>query len=187
MLTFTYKTRGTFVRQFQQDWETIIRMLKVIRQLHAPTLTNPHIRLQLCHLHRVQLQYFGRYTISIRWAPAVASEKRSSSGVVVPCAPRFQQGLYEIDLSELPAEKGRHVNPHCRMKYFLQDMFNREADLHSLMNVSEGECALFHALLAFKFLCTQNAYLFWFHISPEFRQWSKHARFWKCWIGWKIR
>lgn len=143
MLTFTYKTRGTFVRQFQQDWETIIRMLKIIRQLHAPTLTNSHIRLQLCHLHRVQLQYFKRYTISIRWAPAVTAEKRSSSGVVIPCAPRFQQGLYEIDLSELPSEKGRHVNPHRRMKYFLQDMFNREADLHSLMNVSEGKCALF--------------------------------------------
>jgi hypothetical protein len=147
MLTFTYKTRGTFVRQFQQDWETIIRMLKIIRQLHAPTLTNPHIRLQLCHLHRVQLQYFGRYTISIRWAPAVTSEKRSSSGVVVPCAPRFQQGLYEIDLSEVPIENGRYVNPHRRMKYFLQDMFNREADLHSLMNVSERKCALLYTFL----------------------------------------
>jgi len=113
-------------------------MLKIIRQLHAPTLTNPHIRLQLCHLHQVQLQYFGRYTVSIRWVPAVNSEKRSSSGVVIPSAPRFRQGLYEIDLSEVPTEKGgRHVNPHRRMKYFFQDMLNREADLHSLMNVSE--------------------------------------------------
>ncbi|KAF9902525.1 mediator complex subunit [Linnemannia zychae] len=147
MLTFTYKTRGTFVRQFQQDWETIIRMLKIIRQLHAPTLTNPHIRLKLCHLHQVQLQYFDRYIVSIRWAPAATSDKRSSLGVVVPRAPRFQQGLYEIDLPEILSEKGlRHVNPHRRMKSFLQDMFNREADLHSLMNTMVQTCSVLEVL-----------------------------------------
>ncbi|KAF9096039.1 mediator complex subunit [Mortierella sp. AD031] len=145
-LSFTYKTRGAFVRQFQQDWETIIRMLKIIRQLHAPTLTNPHIRLQLCSLPQVQLQYFGRYTVSFRWVPALTSEKRSSSGVLIPSAPRFRQGLYELALSEVPSDKGRYVNPHRRMKSFLQDMFNREGDLHSLMNTMVQTCSILEVL-----------------------------------------
>ncbi|KAF9920382.1 mediator complex subunit, partial [Linnemannia zychae] len=82
----------------------------------------------------------------IKWAPAVTTEKRSSSGIVVPSAPRFQQGLYEIELSEVPTDKGRHVNPHRRMKYFLQDMFNREADLHSLMNTMIQTCPVLEVL-----------------------------------------
>jgi len=124
-------------------------MLRVIRQLHAPTLTNPHIELDICHLHQVQLQYFGRYSINIKWVAAQQAEKRSSSGqVVIPSAPRFKLGRYELLFGEVkppkkettPTKPGggtdMYVNPHRRIKYFLQDMFNREADLHSLMNVS---------------------------------------------------
>ena len=135
-LSFSYKTRGAFVQQFKEDWEKIVRMLRIIRQLHAPTLSNRHIQLQACHLHHVKLAYFGRYTVTLKWVPASTIEKRSSSGVLIPPAPRFRQGLYEIELSEVDQYKGQVVNPHRRMKYFLQDMFNREADLHSFMNVS---------------------------------------------------
>lgn len=149
-LSFTYKTRGSFIEQFKQDWETISRMLRVIRQLHAPTLTNPHIRLDICHLHQVQLQYFGRYSINIKWVAAQQAEKRSSSGqLVIPSAPRFKLGRYELLFGEVKPQKettptkptkpgdgtNLYVNPHRRIKYFLQDMFNRDADLHSLMNV----------------------------------------------------
>ncbi|KAF8924865.1 mediator complex subunit [Dissophora ornata] len=133
-VSFSYKTRGAFVQQFKGDWEKIVRMLRIIRQLHAPTLSNRHIQLQACHLHHVKLAYFGRYTVTLKWVPASTTEKRSSSGVLIPPAPRFRQGLYEIELSEVDRYKGKVVNPHRRMKYFLQDMFNREADLHSLMN-----------------------------------------------------
>jgi len=135
ILNFSYKTRGTFIRQFKEDWEKVVRMLKIIRQLQAPTTSNPYIQLQVCHLHHVKLAYFGRYTVNIRWAAASTPEKRSSSGVVILPPPRFRQGLYEIELSVVNSGQGLLVNPHHRMKYFLQDMFNREADLHSLMNV----------------------------------------------------
>lgn len=122
-------------------------MLRVIRQLHAPTITNPHIKLEICHLHQVQLQYFGRYSINIKWVAAQIAEKRSSSGTLIPSAPRFKLGRYELlfgevkpQKKEIPTKAGDgadlFVNPHRRVKYFLQDMFNREADLHSLMNVS---------------------------------------------------
>ncbi|KAF9345440.1 mediator complex subunit, partial [Mortierella sp. AD094] len=146
ILSFTYKTRGTFIQQFKEDWEKIVRMLRIIRQLQAPTLTSPYVQLQLCHLHRIKLAYFGRYTITIRWAPASTTEKRSSSGVLIPSAPRFRQGMYEIDLSTQEAVKGLQVNPHRRMKYFLQDMFNREADLHLLMNTMAQTCSVLEVI-----------------------------------------
>ncbi|KAF9095809.1 mediator complex subunit [Mortierella sp. AM989] len=146
LLNFTYKTRGTFIQQFKEDWEKIVRMLRIIRQLHAPTLTSPYVHLQLCHLHCIKLSYFGRYTVAIRWAPASTTEKRSSSGVSIPNAPRFRQGMYEIDLSTLESVKGQQVNPHRRMKYFLQDMFNREADLHIFMNTLVQTCSVLEVI-----------------------------------------
>ncbi|KAF9427883.1 mediator complex subunit [Podila epigama] len=160
-LSFTYKTRGSFIQQFKQDWETIVRMLYVIRQLHAPTLTNPYIKLDICHLHQVQLHYFGRYSINIKWLPVQTSEKRSSSGLVIPSAPRFKKGCYELSFSEIrtvktienttgktetPDSADLFVNPHRRLKYFLQDMFNREADLHSLMNTIVQTCSILEVL-----------------------------------------
>ncbi|KAI9233711.1 MAG: mediator complex subunit MED14-domain-containing protein [Podila humilis] len=158
-LSFTYKTRGSFIEQFKQDWETISRMLRVIRQLHAPTLTNPHIKLDICHLHQVQLQYFGRYSINIKWVAAQQAEKRSSSGqFVIPSAPRFKLGRYELLFGEVKPQKKEttptkprdgtdlYVNPHRRIKYFLQDMFNREADLHSLMNTVIQTCSILEVL-----------------------------------------
>ncbi|KAF9207387.1 mediator complex subunit [Haplosporangium sp. Z 27] len=146
VLSFTYKTKGMFIQQFKEDWEKIVRMLRIIRQLHAPTLTSPHIRLQSCHLHHIKLSYFGRYAISIRWAPTSTKENRSSSGVLIPNAPRFKQGMYEIDLSTLETIKGPLVNPHRRMKYFLQDMFNREADLHLLMMILTQTCSVLEVI-----------------------------------------
>jgi len=110
-------------------------MLKVIRQLHAPTLPNHSTELRVCHLHKVQLQYCSRYLLTIQWMPAQTLDQKSSTGVVLSKAPRFKQGFYEIDLSEADGDSGLMINPHRRMRYFLQDMFNREADLHSLMNV----------------------------------------------------
>ncbi|KAF9950506.1 mediator complex subunit, partial [Mortierella alpina] len=146
MLSFSYKTRGEFIQQFKNDWETIVRMLRIICQLHAPTLSNPHIRLRLCHLHHVQLEYNGRYTITLKWVPASSTEKRSTMGVLAPIAPRFRQGQYEISLSEVDLGKGRCLNPHRRMKSFLQDMFNRESDLHSLMNIILQTCSVLEVL-----------------------------------------
>ncbi|KAG0087513.1 mediator complex subunit [Podila epicladia] len=155
-LSFTYKTRGSFIQQFKQDWETIVRMLRVIRQLHAPTITNPHIKLEICHLHQVQLHYFGRYSINIKWVAAQIAEKRSSSGTVIPSAPRFKLGRYELLFGEVKPQKETptkagdgtdlFVNPHRRIKYFLQDMFNREADLHSLMNTVVQTCSILEVL-----------------------------------------
>ncbi|KAG0317244.1 mediator complex subunit [Dissophora globulifera] len=145
-LTFTYKARGMFVQQFKDDWEKIVRMLKIIRQLHAPTLSNPHIQFQTCHLHHVKLSYFGRYTLTLKWTPASAKEKRSSTGVLIPAAPRFRQGAYEIELSEVESGKAQVVNPHHRMKYFLQDMINSEGDLHSLMNTLVQTCSILEVL-----------------------------------------
>ncbi|KAF9964409.1 mediator complex subunit, partial [Mortierella alpina] len=146
MLSFSYKTRGEFIQQFKNDWETIVRMLRIICQLHAPTLSNPHIRLRVCHLHHVQLEYNGRYTITLKWVPANSTEKRSTVGIVVPIAPRFRQGQYEVTLSEVEPEKGRCLNPHRRMKSFLQDMFNRESNLHSLMNMILQTCSVLEVL-----------------------------------------
>ncbi|KAF9350006.1 mediator complex subunit [Mortierella sp. NVP85] len=146
ILNFSYKTRGTFIRQFKEDWEKVVRMLKIIRQLQAPTTSNPYIQLQVCHLHHVKLAYFGRYTVNIRWAAASTTEKCSSSGVVIVPPPRFRQGLYEIELSVVNSGQGLLVNPHHRMKYFLQDMFNREADLHSLMNNLVQTCSIMEVL-----------------------------------------
>ncbi|KAG0349716.1 mediator complex subunit [Podila minutissima] len=156
-LSFTYKTRGSFIQQFKQDWETIVRMLRVIRQLHAPTITNPHIKMEIRHLHQVQLQYFGRYSINIKWVAAQIAEKRSSSGTVIPSAPRFKLGRYELLFGEVKPQKKEtptkagdgtdlFVNPHRRIKYFLQDMFNREADLHSLMNTIIQTCSILEVL-----------------------------------------
>ncbi|KAF9557662.1 mediator complex subunit [Mortierella alpina] len=146
MLSFSYTTRGEFIQQFKNDWETIVRMLKIICQLHAPTLSNPHIRLRACHLHYVQLEYYGRYTITLKWVPASNTEKRSTMGVVAPIAPRFRQGQYEVSLSEMEPRKGCCLNPHRRMKSFLQDMFNRESDLHSLMNIILQTCSVLEVL-----------------------------------------
>ncbi|KAG0196968.1 mediator complex subunit [Mortierella sp. GBA30] len=146
MLSFTYKTRGEFIQQFQDDWETIVRMLKIICQLHAPTLSNPHIQLRMCHLHLVQLEYYGRYIVAIKWSPARATEKRSTTGVMIPIAPRFGQGQYEISLSEIESGKRLWLNPHRRQKSFLQDMFNREANLHSLMNTMLQTCSVLEVL-----------------------------------------
>ncbi|KAF9188419.1 mediator complex subunit, partial [Haplosporangium sp. Z 11] len=146
MLCFTYKTRGPFIQQFKDDWETIVRMLKITCQLHAPTLSNPRIQLRICHLHQVQLAYFGRYSVTIKWVPACTTEKRSVSGIVIPCAPRIRQGQYEITFAEVESGTGRNLNPHRRMKYFLQDMFNREADLHSLINTLVQTCAILEVL-----------------------------------------
>ncbi|KAF9911460.1 mediator complex subunit [Lobosporangium transversale] len=142
ILSFTYKIRGDFIQQFKGDWEKIVRMLRIIRQLHAPTITSSYINLQVCHLHYVKLSYFGRYTATIRWAPPSIAERRSNSGVLLPNAPRFRQGLYEIDLAEIEEGVDYFINPHRRMKYFLQDMFNREADLHSLMNTIVQTCSI---------------------------------------------
>ncbi|KAF9927092.1 mediator complex subunit [Mortierella alpina] len=146
MLSFSYKTRGEFIQQFKNDWETIVRMLRIICQLHAPTLSNPHIRLRVCHLHHVQLEYNGLYTITLKWVPASNTEKRSTMGIVAPIAPRFRQGQYEVSLSEVEPGKGRCLNPHRRMKSFLQDMFNRESDLHSLMNIILQTCSVLEVL-----------------------------------------
>ncbi|KAG0338890.1 mediator complex subunit [Podila humilis] len=167
-LSFTYKTRGPFIQQFKQDWETFVRMLKVIRQLYAPTIPNPHIRLDICHLHQVQLQYFERYFLSIKWVPVMSAEKRSSSGIVIPSAPRFKQGRYELSFGEVKPSKAdalsslNHkkmggatksndssalfINPHRRVKYFLQDTFNRDANLHSLMNTILQTCSVLEVL-----------------------------------------
>ncbi|KAG0050123.1 mediator complex subunit [Gryganskiella cystojenkinii] len=142
-LVFTYKTRGSFVAQFRQDWERIVRMLRVTRQLHAPTLSNRHIVLRVCDLHKVQLQYCERYLLTIHWMPAPASDQKSSTGVAITNAPRFKQGYYEIGLSEVDDSS---INPHRRMRYFLQDMFNREADLHSLMNNVVQMCPILEVL-----------------------------------------
>ncbi|KAF9581495.1 mediator complex subunit [Lunasporangiospora selenospora] len=146
MLSFVYKARGSFIQQFKEDWDTIVRMLKIIRQLHAPTLTNKHFHLSVCHLHQVQLQYFGKYAITIKWVSPTDQEKKSSTGVTIPCAPRFKQGFYEIDLSVMESKNGRIVNPHQRMKYFLQNLLNREADLHLLMNTIEQMCLVLEVL-----------------------------------------
>ncbi|GJJ75588.1 mediator of RNA polymerase II transcription subunit 14 [Entomortierella parvispora] len=146
LLSFNYKTRGAFVGQFKEDWERIVRMLKVIRQLHAPTLPNSSIMLRVCHLHKVQLQYCGQYLLTIQWMPAQTSDQKSSTGVIISKAPRFKQGFYEIDLSEADSDSGITVNPHRRMRYFLQDMFNREADLHSLMNTVIQTCPILEVL-----------------------------------------
>ncbi|KAF9431947.1 mediator complex subunit [Entomortierella beljakovae] len=142
ILSFSYKTKGSFIRQFKEDWEKIVRTLRIIGQLHAPTIGSPFMRLQTCHLHNVKLVYFERYTITLRWASASSGEKKSSTGIVIPSAPRFRQGMYEIDLSVNEPTVGLQVNPHHRMKYFLQDMFNREADLHVLMNTLVQTCSI---------------------------------------------
>ncbi|KAI1318365.1 mediator complex subunit [Mortierella claussenii] len=146
MLSFTYKTRGAFIQQFKEDWERIVRMLTVIRQLHAPTTSSPYISVQVCHLHHIRLSYFGRHAVAIRWVPTSTAEKRSSAGVLIPNAPRFRQGLYEIELSGAQPGESGHVNPHQRMQYFLQDIFNREADLHSLMNTMLQTCPILEVI-----------------------------------------
>ncbi|KAG0245694.1 mediator complex subunit [Mortierella sp. GBA43] len=146
ILNFTYKTRGTFIQQFKEDWEKIVRMLRIIRQLHAPTTTNPFIRLDVCHFHHVKLVYFGRYTVGIKWVAASAAEKRSTSGIPIETPPRFRHGLYELELSVVQPTNGLVVNPHRRTKYFLQDMFNREADLHALMNTLVQTCSIMEVL-----------------------------------------
>ncbi|KAF9160439.1 mediator complex subunit [Actinomortierella ambigua] len=161
-VTFTYDASGDFVARFTKEWGTMARMLRITRQVQAATNNGMIMQLQSWSFDEVVLSYHARYTVAIRWRPPVTEGQTSMSGVMIPVAPRFKNGVYQLRLGELspplPAlavdansaspvsSPPARFNPHRRMKYFLEDLLNREGDLPALVNTMIETCPLLEVL-----------------------------------------
>ncbi|KAG0228667.1 mediator complex subunit [Actinomortierella wolfii] len=159
VVTFTYDASGDFVAQFIREWRAMARMLRITRQVQAATNNGLIMQLQSWSFNEVVLSYHARYTVAIRWRPPASEGHTSTTGVMIPVAPRFKNGMYQLRLGELPCEttaalnqaqptvsSTNRINPHRRMKYFLEDLLNRECDLPALVNTMIETCPLLEVL-----------------------------------------
>ncbi|KAL1914764.1 uncharacterized protein VTP21DRAFT_8022 [Calcarisporiella thermophila] len=113
-LMFLYRNVDCCLAQFQEELRRVVMLSVAAHQIHCQRwLSDNSVILESFDLQTLALCYTKKYRVNIKWD--------ASSG----------QGRFVLDFT-VRGNTARK-NPHHRIAFFLQDMFNYDADLRRLV------------------------------------------------------
>ncbi|KAK9768170.1 mediator complex subunit [Basidiobolus ranarum] len=125
ILSFKYSDFDGCISQFLNDWETVIMVSLLAKQIYA----EPSI--DYFDLTQLKVSYGKeRFSLVICWTPA---------------SPRHRKSHYTLALKENLGQ-GKHKNPHRKLRFCLEDYLNQNRDLKQLINLLNDTLPLLCAL-----------------------------------------